>query len=59
MEKLKSRKLWITLAAIVLQLVGPSFGVPQQAIESALKVIGFYLGSQGLVDAVTALKNQV
>jgi len=52
MEKLRSRKLWVSLAAGFLVTVGAEFGLdldPEQLISLGLIVFG-YVGGQAHVD---------
>lgn len=50
MEKLKSRKLWMTIGAVALGLFYPP-AVPLLTILAPT-----YVGGQAVVDAITALK---
>jgi len=52
MDKLKSRKLWVSLVAGLLVTVGQQFGLdldPEQLISLGLIVLG-YVGGQSVVD---------
>ena len=56
LEKLKSRKFLVAISAMVGSVVASQLGVPQWVIEGILKVAGYYLGAQGLVDMVGNIK---
>lgn len=49
-DKLKSRKLWITVLATLLSVFYPA------AIPILKVIVPTYLGAQGLADAAAALK---
>lgn len=53
MEKLKSRKFWMSIitALIIICNEGLDFGLPKEAIFSITGVVMTYLVSQGYVDA--------
>jgi|TARA_R110000824_G_scaffold54043_4_gene149225 xanthosine utilization system XapX-like protein len=57
MDKLKSRKLLITLAAIAVVAIATFLGLelPAQNAEALLGVVAAYLVGQGAVDAAAAI----
>ena len=56
MEKLKSRKLWMTLVIIALVVVSDALGSPldDKSLEAVVPVGLGMLGAQGLVDTAAA-----
>lgn len=50
MQKLKSRKLWITIAAGALVTLGTALGFPEEAVEKLVYVAMAYLLGQGIAD---------
>ena len=56
MDKLKSRKLWITVAVIGLVAVSEALGAPidDNALEAIVAMGLAWLGAQGLVDTAAA-----
>ncbi len=56
MNKLKSRKLWVSILTAVISVVGPVFGVPPQAILAVGKIAAIYVGVEGAADIAGALK---
>lgn len=56
MEKLKSRKLWITLVVIGLVAMSEALGAPieDKALEAIVAMGLGLLGAQGLVDTAAA-----
>jgi len=55
-NKLKSRKLWFTVALTALTTLLNGLGVDQEIIGKLLSFGMSYLAAQGLVDAVAAAK---
>ena len=56
MEKLKSRKLWMTLVIIALVAVSDAIGSPldDKSLEAIVTMGLGMLGAQGLVDTASA-----
>ena len=56
MEKLKSRKLWLTLVIIALVVVSDALGSPldDASLEAVITMGLGLLGAQGLVDTAAA-----
>jgi len=56
MEKLKSRKLWMTLAVIALVAISDAAGSPldDKSLEAIVTMGLGMLGAQGLVDTAAA-----
>jgi len=50
MKKLKSRKLWVSIGAAVLAIVGDAYGVSEEILKYAIGALGVYVGVEGLVD---------
>ena len=50
MQKLKSRKLWITIAASALVTIGTALGFPEEAVQNIVYVAVAYLLGQGIAD---------
>ena len=56
-EKLKSRKLWVTIAAAALTALATSLGLdPYLAAKIIAGLVGTYVVAQGAVDTAAALK---
>lgn len=57
-EKMKSRKLWITVLTATLAALNAGLGnpIPPDTVESIMQVVMIYLGGQGIVDATAAYK---
>lgn len=53
MDKLKSRKFIVTVLAAILVLLNDKFnlGISQEAIYSAVGMLGLYVVGQGVADA--------
>ena len=57
-DKLKSRKLWLTIATIVFALAGWFTGniEPLEALKIILTAAGVYTGAEALVDLTNSKK---
>jgi len=57
MDKLKSRKLWVTLSGVAVVAVATFLGVevPDETMQSLLGMIAAYVVGQGVVDAAGAV----
>ena len=53
-SKLKSRKLWMTIAGSVLVTLLSALGVEEGTVELIAKLWLFYLGGQAAVDVMKA-----
>lgn len=51
MDRLKSRKFWITLAASVLVALAVQAGITEEAAWQIVALVASYIGAQGYVDA--------
>lgn len=54
-EKLKSRKLWATVAASAFAAFGGSMGIPEAVVAKVTMLVMAYVGGQSVVDAATAV----
>lgn len=50
-SKLKSRKLWATVAGAAFAALGSSLGVPDAVVTKIVALIGVYIAGQSTVDA--------
>jgi hypothetical protein len=55
-NKLKSRKLWVTVITAALLALGQGLGVDPELMEKLVTMAVTYVGAQSLVDAAGALK---
>jgi hypothetical protein len=55
-EKLKSRKLWVTVGVGALATILNALGVDQVYIGKLISLAMTYVGAQAVVDTVTAAK---
>jgi len=57
-DKLKSRKLWMTIATVLFALCGWIIGKidPITAIKTILTACGIYVGAEALVDIARSKK---
>ena len=57
MDKLKSRKLWVTLSGVAVVAVATFLGVevPDETMQSLLGMIAAYVVAEGVVDAAGAV----
>ena len=51
LDKLKSRKLWVTMATAALASLLSSLGFDAELIEKIMTLAMTYIGAQGLADA--------
>jgi len=56
LEKLKSRKLWITVLTGALTPILVTLGVDQELIEKVLLLAMTYIGGESVIDASRAFK---
>ena len=56
MTKLKSRKLWVTVAVAALMALGQGLGLDPELLDKLLQMGMTYVGGQAVVDAAAALK---
>lgn len=52
-DRLKSRKLWVTILALALVTIGGAVGVDLDAeqLDAVIWIVAAYLGGQGITDA--------
>jgi uncharacterized membrane protein len=60
MDKLKSRKFWLTVATAILTIANEGLGwnLPTDAIMQVVAVVIAYVLGQGAVDAVQVLRRE-
>lgn len=56
-DKLKSRKLWVTIISAAALVAGQGFGLDQNLVSAIAKIAMVYILGQGAVDTAAALKN--
>lgn len=57
-QKLKSRKLLVSLAASIFAVVAPALGVPAATIALVAKIAALYIGVEGAVDIAGAHRGE-
>jgi len=50
-NKLKSRKLWVTILGTALVPLGVQIGLPPETVHSVVAILVSYLLGQGIADA--------
>ena len=56
LSKLKSRKLWATVAGAALLTFGSSLGVDDAITAKIVNLLMAYIGGQSIVDAAAAIR---
>jgi hypothetical protein len=54
MDKLKSRKLWVSLGGLLLVLLSGPLGLGATAVAAIGAIVAAYVGGQGYVDGQAA-----
>jgi len=57
LQKLKSRKLWVTVAAAALMALGSQLGIDPDTLDKVMAIAMTYVGGESLVDAANARKS--
>ena len=55
-NKIWSRKFWIALGTLGVIIIAEQLGLDKDAVDQVVKVSASYLGAQGIVDTVAAIR---